>query len=87
VIKDHPWGPQAELGTGLVLDGTWTLGSTATPEEVATVRKIVRTWKPAHMVCEYIVIVFDETEWDSDPPSGDWHIPGNRSEAAAYWAG
>jgi hypothetical protein len=34
----------------------WTWGSNATREQVATLRRIVRTWKPAHMVCAEILV-------------------------------
>jgi hypothetical protein len=88
VVRVHPWLPPPDLGDlGLVIDGMTTLGSTATPEEVDTVRKIVRRWKPAHMVCANIVLVFDEDEWDSNQPDGTWGVPSNRCEDACYWAG
>lgn len=88
VLHDHPWLPPAELGEpGPVLDGTTTLGSTATPEEVDTVRKIVRRWKPAHMVCSHIILVFDETAWASTQPDGTWAESWNRCADACYWPG
>lgn len=87
VITRHPWTGPRSLGDGSELDGTWTLGSSATPEEVDTVRKIVRRWKPAHMKCSHIIVVFDEAGFDSDPPDSTWDKPWNRSEDACYWPG
>lgn len=85
IIDVHLWSYPPDLGDpGLVLDGTWTLGSTATPEEVDTVRRIVRRWKPAHMICSHIAVVFDGAGWS---PDGTWGLPQNRSQAACYWPG
>jgi len=88
VLVSHPWTPPPDLGDpGLALDGTWTLGSSATPEEVDTVRKIVRRWKPGHMACANIILVFDTDGWPSNQPDGTWDNPLNRFEDACYWHG
>jgi hypothetical protein len=44
------WGVSRTWGQG----HTW--GSTATAEEVALVRRIIRKWKPAHAVCAQILV-------------------------------
>ena len=89
VVTSHPWTEGPELGDpGLVLDGTWTFGSSATPEEVDTVRKIVRRWKPGHMICLHIVIVFDLANWNSDQPDGTWgDLAERNNDDACYWPG
>jgi len=87
VITGHPWGPPYKLGAGKILDGTWTLGSTATPQEVRAVRNIVRKWKPGIWKCESIIVVLDATAWQTDaPPDGTWGDLGNRPTSAAYWS-
>lgn len=96
-------------------DGTWndgelwgsnpnaTWGSTATLEQVETIRALVDDWKGAHEVCQNIVIVFDPSSTAFDPlqtapptPDGSWgHHSKNvggvqvpaRSADAIYWDG
>jgi hypothetical protein len=88
VIKGHAWtGPRLIGDAGSMLDGTWTLGSSATPEEVNAVRSIVRRWKPGHMICSYIIPVLNEATWDAEQPDGTWARNYNRSTAACYWPG
>jgi hypothetical protein len=88
VHAPHPWTYPPDLADpGLVLDGTWTLGSSATPEEVDTARRIVRRWKPAHMICSHIIVVFDADEWTGGQPDGTWDWPTNRNEGACFWDG
>lgn len=57
--------------------GTW--GSTATLEEVQTVREIVRRFKPAHAKCTNIVISYGAAgntvaSWTAGTPGGDGTI-------------
>jgi hypothetical protein len=87
VVADHSWTGPRELGDGSILDGTWTLGSSATPEQVDTIRKIVRRWKPLEWICSHVIIVFDETTWAAEQPNGTWEDPSLRSSAGCYWPG
>lgn len=82
-------------------DRTW--GSTATPEEVASVRGIVSDWKPAGTRCVNIVLAFDNTSFDpattrdgTGLPDGTWgrwsKVSGgayvpSRLSSARYWDG
>jgi len=65
----EPFAAPADLwgGAGLY-GGSWgfagtTWGTTATPEEIAMLRRIVREWKPAGTRCEWIIIAFDDTKF------------------------
>ncbi len=62
------------VGTQAWGDPGHTWGSTATPEEVATVRAIVSDWKPAGTRCVNIVLAFDPASFDpaSPEPNGLW---------------
>lgn len=89
VITGHPyvklvWGEFAYGDEGT----TW--GTSATEEDVQTVRDIIRHWKEAHVVFPHILIVLDSTAWDAIVPvtTGDrYDIYENRTDALAYWDG
>lgn len=68
-----PWAEGPTWGTpGLVWgDPTRTWGTTATPQQVADVRALVRDWKPAGTRCEHIIIAFDDASFVPDGSSGD----------------
>lgn len=48
-----------------------TIGTTATPDQVAGLRSIVREWKPDGTKCEWIIIAFDDAYWAPTSSSGD----------------
>lgn len=97
------WGNGALWGTGQFgTSSTATIGTTATREQVADVRRIIAEWKPEGTKCEWIIIAFDDASF---PPStagqptpgpglwGDWgKVVGNtfvasRISTARYWEG
>lgn len=94
-----PLDPYGSLPPYGEIDGTW--GSTATAEQVQTVREIVRKYKPAHARCVNIIVsfdpdLFDPSEDPTSPPDGDWGNlwrtdagvrRANRSRDAIYWDG
>lgn len=92
----EPWEPSPPWGDPDLWGGAWgtpgyTWGSTATPDDIAGLRRIVRTWKPEGTFCEFIVIVFDNTSGAFEPdatappaPDGDWHLWMNRDTGAIY---
>lgn len=87
VITGHPWVGWT-WGDGSIWgqpDLTW--GSTATVDDVRSVRALVRKWKPAHVVCANIIVVLDAGTWAAEQPDGTWGDPANRSAAAIYWNG
>jgi len=86
VITGHPWVAW-EWGDGTLWGEGKTWGSTATIAEVRSVRALVRKWKPAHTVCDRIIVVLDAVTWASEQPDGTWDDPANRSKAAVYWKG
>lgn len=81
----------------------YTIGSTATPDDVSTVRSIVRTWKPEGSRCIRICVIFrdDAPAFELDAlsppaPDGQWgkaskNVGGvqvySRSTDAIYWTG
>jgi len=81
------WGAPGTWGDG----GTW--GSNATLTEVAQLQRIVRKWKPAHVSCLNIIVIFSATHFevaDASPPNPNgssdtplWRIGYN----AIFWNG
>lgn len=72
--RDGTWGDGEVWGAN---DTTW--GSTATREQVDTVRAIIRQRKSAEGLCQGVIVSFDETA-PFDPangapplPDGTWH--------------
>lgn len=94
------WGDTARPGWGTDVV-TW--GSTATADEVATIRALIADWKPANARCVNVILAFDNASFDpteavSDPgmPNGLWeHWSRNvggvqvpaRLSTARYWDG
>lgn len=64
VQVDH-WGDPGVTWGG----GSRTWGSTATADQVASVRAIVADWKPAHTRCENIIVAFDPASFDPSSPA------------------
>lgn len=95
--RDGTWGDGEVWGEGVGL--TW--GSTATIDQVETIRAIIADWKPAQSVCKNIIISFDASAFaptDASPPlpDGSWghwsknvsgvQVPA-RDDRAIYWGG
>lgn len=70
------WGDGRSWG-----EGVW--GADATAAEAATLIRIVRKWKPGHVVAT-IVVVLDDVAWAAGQPDGTWGDPANRNPAALY---
>ena len=82
--------------------GAWpvggTIGTTATPDQVASVRAIIDAGKPAGTRCEWIIIAFDPASFapSTPEPDGTWkwfgradgtgYVPA-RLTTARYWKG
>lgn len=89
------WAPGPKWGDA---GATWgqpgrTWGTTATSDEVASVRSIIGDWKPAGTRCVNIIIAFDPTSFDptqirdgSGLPNGLWYFNSNLSAGAAQVA-
>jgi hypothetical protein len=89
------------LWDGAVDSPGFTVGSTATPEQVAAVRRIVGEWKDEKSVCQNIIVCFEPgvfTPGETNPPNPNgWYgnasrvISGvrtaTRSPDAIYWPG
>lgn len=97
-----PWAPSGKIGdahlwgTGKIGVAGATIGTTATSDQVASVRSIVRDWKPAGTTCEWIIIAFDAATFSpagSTDPAGGWaHWSDGaghpvRLASARYWRG
>lgn len=97
-----PWAPSGTIGSPTLWgdmkigNAGRTIGTTATPDEVASVKSIVRDWKPAGTRCEWIIIAFDDatfTPAGATDPNGEWGTWGNgtggpvRLSSARYWKG
>jgi hypothetical protein len=94
-----PWGNAAQWG------GAWgaanvTWGTTATPEQIASIKAVIRQWKPAHANCVCVVVAFDPASFNPTMPPGaplpdgtwgKWHkLVGGiarkaRLATARYW--
>lgn len=95
-VRDGTWGDGSSWG-----DNGQTWGSTATIEQVETIRAIVTEWESPHARCINIVVVFDAAAFDpadTQPPlpDGTWahwsknvggvQVPA-RDDRAIYWDG
>lgn len=102
VFKVGPtWGDPSLWGGAWGTAG-YTWGSTATPDQVQSVRAIVREWKPAGTRCSHIILAFDPASFDpagapgAPLPDGTWgkaskvsggtYVPA-RLTTARYWPG
>lgn len=99
------WAPAPAWGTPATDWGTndFSWGSTATGEEVRTVRSIVADWKPAGTRCVGIIVAFDPASFEPSAPPGDPGLPDgtwgrgsklssgisvpSRLSTAIYWDG
>lgn len=99
----NPWAPS---GAHLNDAGLWgddklghanlSIGTTATQDQIATVKAIIRDWKPAGSNCEWAIIAFDATSFSptgalTDPGGlwGNWSDGSGhpvRLSMARYWA-
>lgn len=84
--KDRKWGDGGKWGDGR----TW--GTSATREQVDTIKAIIAARKNAGDVCEQIIIAFDPASFDPTAaqgspglPDGNWNLWPNRLSTARYW--
>ena len=88
-----PWSQWLIGEPGITLGDGHTLGSTATVDDVTSIRRIVRKWKPAHVHVHDVIITFAETRFQPsdapgvDMPAGDYADFAARATDAAYWDG
>lgn len=81
IITGTGWATRA-WGDGRVWgEGVW--GADAPTEEAHTLLRIIRKWKPGHVVA-ITIVVFDDVAWAADQPDGTWDVPANRNPAAIY---
>lgn len=86
----------SDLWNGAIGSAGYTIGSTATPEQVQSIRGLVKQWKPAHAQCKWIIVAFDPDSFDpsAPDPDGTWGPWGagdprvrTRLASARYWDG
>lgn len=96
-----PWAETGLFGAAGAVAESDTLGTTATPDQVAQLRSIVRDWKPAGTKCEWIIISYDAALFaPGDAPGvapdglwGGWSkvvgdtLVASRSPDARYFSG
>lgn len=79
-------------------EGTGTIGTTATPDQSATVRFLVNDWKPGGTRCVNVIIALDPASFNptTPEPNGLWerwskNVAGtqvsSRLATARYWDG
>lgn len=92
------WTDEGRWGGGGVWGEDGSFGTTATLDQVASVRAIVRDWKPQGTKCEYIIVALESTSFDptAPEPDGTWEHHGvnnggdyepARLATARYWPG
>lgn len=104
------WPLDDLIEAGPNIGGAWTIGqagatigTTASPSMVSTVREIVRAWKPAGRRCSEIIVALDPDSFDPTSPPGAplpdgtwryWEVDDGtgvlrpaRLETARYWDG
>lgn len=98
-----PWSSSLEWGTNPDWGQSgYSWGSTATGDQVATVRAIVEDWRSATALCSHIIIAFDPASFDPTAapgaplPDGTWGVTSKivggvavptRLDSALYWDG
>ncbi len=73
-LADGRWDEPGTWGDG----GSWA--ADVPQEQIDLIRAIIRTLKPTHARCRWIVVVHAGVTWDSDAPPGTWD-----DDAAATW--
>lgn len=94
VIIDSTSGPWTRRKWG-VGGGKWgssgaTWGSSATHDEVQSIFRIVKKWKPAHVHAIYVIVIFNgplfrRTDAAPPNPNGNYDVISNRNTGATYW--
>lgn len=88
------WGTTRKWGTA---NATW--GSTATRQQVDTIKALINAWKPERSKCLYVVVAFDPASFDPEAapgapmPDGTWKFyrtgtapaESSRNLTARYW--
>lgn len=104
IYPNGVWTTAPNYGSGQAYATTaFTWGSTATPDQVATVRGIVSDWKPAGTTCQNIILAFDGGSFSPATardgvglPNGTWGHWSKRTgqtrvaarlATARYWDG
>lgn len=96
VVIDSSAGPWSQwlIGEpGVLLGDGHTIGSTATVEEIESIRRIVRRCKPANVHVMNVCVTFDATLFRASNapggsmPNGNFDDYANRPTDAAYWEG
>ena len=86
-----PWVPQTTWGAAGLAWGesgkTW--GTSATPEQIETMRAIIREWTPPHAKCHLLILAFDSASFDptgsgAGYPDPSWMYWANRLPTARY---
>ncbi len=80
LTDEGDWGDPGVWGDG------GTIGSTATPDQVAGIRRIV-SGHAAHAECVNVIVVFSPSAWEAQQPDGTWNVPSHRNPDAIYWTG
>jgi hypothetical protein len=80
VITGHDWGV-SNWGEGTIGTGVW--GCDASQHEAATLLRLIRKWKPGHIV-PITIVVMDAGTWASNQPDGTWDDASERTSAARY---
>lgn len=91
--SDGRW-TQWHIGDGAIIGDGHTIGSSATAEEVASVRRIVRRFKGAHAWVVNIIVTFTPDLFSPHNAPGSGDMPDHnydqldeRSNNAIYWIG
>ena len=67
----RPWAPSSSVPFA----SRKTIGTTATANQIAGLRAIIRDWKRAGTKCEWIIVAFDDATFEpsgSTDPAGAW---------------
>lgn len=70
-----PWTRVENWGTWPWGNATKSIGLSADLDQIASVRQILKDWKPAGTVCEWVIVAYDDASFSpagSTAPGGNW---------------
>ena len=81
----NPWGPSKNYADS----SGHVIGLSATADQIAGIRSIIRTWKPAGTTCEWVIVAFNSATFNALNPTatdGQWRFWSKIVGGVRVWA-